>query len=169
MSLEESWTISLIWNFLTQTLQMRPLPSLSSVLLSLLLLSLLWDSRVVFLVLTPRNFRDPFVHFLQLEMPQNSQYDRSLCFCQGDKQELQPFGVLWYSCFERGLVMKKIGSFSSNTNSRSPIIKTRLACRIWPSLESLEDLLDYVRILYLLAGFTAVLMADLLKALAKSS
>ena len=136
---EDYCTISLMKNFLSQSLQILPRsgPSLLELMLRL-------EARR-----SEGNLRVFFIHFLQLEMPQNEQWEfwSSLVLAQLAPHVLHPAGVLWNSWVPLGLHMKKIASFSSNTNSREPTKKWRLCSRMAPTRESLDERLDWVSIL----------------------
>jgi len=112
------------------------------------------------------------MQFLQFEIPQKLQWEfcKSLSFVQGAAHVLHPSVVLWYSWLFFGFIMKKIASFSSNSNSREPIQNFLLPSSKWSTLESPVDLYDYVSgLFFLFEPFSWMSIATLfVKAVSKS-
>ena len=159
----ESNTISLIWNFRSHNLQIFPFPGSPPAEPSLTVEPLI-------LLETTRNFRVFFMHFLQFEIPQKLQCElvRSLTFYQAVPHVLHPYPVFWYSWEFLGLVIVNIGSFSSKKNSRLPIKNWRLASRMTPLRDELDDRPDYSSIFFSALFSLKSAVTDLLKASVKS-
>ena len=166
ISYVESNTISLIWNFRSHNLQIFPRPGSPPVFCADPSLTV----EPLILLEQMRNFRVFFMHFLQFETPQKLQCElvRSLTFYQAVPHVLHPYPVFWYSWEFLGLVIVNMGSFSSKRNSRLPMKNWRLASRITPLRDELEDRPDYSSIFFSALCSLKSAVTDRLKASVKS-